>query len=92
MTFDVQDEGRLAFMHTETNLHKDTRVIANDGSNSVLDPDPQKVNPVWRIWIIKRRPISRCLESWRSVLESVGSSSGKTCAFFQYSMKMVGKY
>ena len=64
MTFDVQDDGRLTFTHMETNLysfclHKEVRLITNDGSNSVLDPDPQKVNPVWRIWIMERRSLSR---------------------------------
>ena len=49
MTFDVEDDGRLTFTHTETDLlsfclHKEVKVIANDGSNWVLDLDPQKVN------------------------------------------------
>ena len=40
MTFDVCDDGRLTFTHTETNLfsfclHK-ARVLANDGSNWVF--------------------------------------------------------
>ena len=35
MTFDVQDDGCLTFTHMETNLylHKEVRVVANDGSN-----------------------------------------------------------
>ena len=49
MIFEVQDDGRLIFTPKETNLfsfclHKEVRVIANDGSNWVLDPDSQKVN------------------------------------------------
>ena len=64
MIFEVQDDGRLIFTPKETNLfsfclHKEVRVIANDGSNWVLDPDPQNVNYFWRIWIMERRPISR---------------------------------
>ena len=64
ITFDIQDDGSLTFTHKESNLfsfglHKEMRVIANGGSNWVLDPNPQKVNSFWRIWIIERRPISR---------------------------------
>ena len=59
MNFDVQDDGRLTFTHTETNLfssfwHKEVRVIANDGPNWVLDPNPQKVNSFLRIWIMEK--------------------------------------
>ena len=41
MTFDVYDDGRLTFTHAKTNLFslclQEMRVIANDGSNWVLD-------------------------------------------------------
>ena len=64
MTFDVQDDGRLTFTHKEINmfifcLHKEVRVIANNGSNQVLNPHPQRVNAFWRIWIMERRLISK---------------------------------
>ena len=64
ITFDVYDDGKLIFTHTETDLfsfclHKEVRVITNDGSNWVLDPDPQKMNSFWGIWIMEMRPISR---------------------------------
>ena len=54
MIFYVQDDGRLICTPKENDLfrfclHKEVRVIANDGSNWVLDPDPQKVNYFWRI-------------------------------------------
>ena len=47
MRYDVQDDSRLSFTRKETNLfslclHKDMRVIANDGSNWVLDPGSTK--------------------------------------------------
>ena len=58
MTFDVQDDGRLYFTHTET-YQNEVRVVANDRSNWFLDADPQKVNLLWRFWIVERRPISR---------------------------------
>ena len=64
MVFDVHDDGRLIFTPKETNLfsfclHKEVKVIANDGSNWVLNPNSQNVNSFWRIWIMERRPISR---------------------------------
>ena len=66
MNFDVHGDGRITFTHTKTNLfsfclHKEVRMIANDGSNWVLDLDPQKVNSFWRIWIIERIVISRLI-------------------------------
>ena len=46
MSFGVEDGCRLIFTPKENDLfrfclHKEVRVIANDGSNWVLDPDPQ---------------------------------------------------
>ena len=94
MTFDVQDDGGFTFTHMETILfnfclHKEVRVVANHGSNWVFDPDSLKGESFLEVLDSgKETNISISLGSWRTVLESVYSSSDKTCAFFQYSMKI----
>ena len=94
MTFDVQDDGGFTFTHMETILfnfclHKEVRLITNDGSNSVLDPDPQKVNPVWRIWIMERRPISILTWDPRELYWKVWMQDHiKYVPFFQYAVKI----
>ena len=93
MTFDVQDDGRLTFTHKETNLfifclHTEVRVIANDGSNWVLNTDPQKVNSFWRIWIMERRPISRLTWDPQELYWKVWVQDKiKHVPFFQHSVK-----
>ena len=93
MTFDVQDDGRLTFTHKETNLfsfclHTKVRVFANDGSNWVLNTDPQNVNSFWRIWIMERRPISRLTWDPRELYWKVWVQDQiKHVPFFQHFVK-----
>ena len=63
MTFYVHNDGRLTFTRVETNLfsvclHNEVSVVANDRSNWILDPNPQKVNLCWRFWNMERNLIS----------------------------------
>ena len=97
MTFDVHDDGRLAFTHTETNLfsfclHKEVMVISKWWINLVLDPDPQKVNYSRRIWIMERRPIS--ILTWdygEFYLKVWVQDKIKHVPYFQYFVKICRK-
>ena len=64
-------------------------VVANDGSNWVLDADLQNLNHFWRFWIMERRPVSWLTwnlgERYRKV--SVQDQK-KTCAFFSVVVKI----
>ena len=70
-------------------LHKEVRAVANDGSNWILDPYPLKGDSFLEVLDFgKETSILINLGFWRTILESVGSNSNKTCAFFQYSMNI----
>ena len=64
MSFDVQDDDRLNYTHSENDLfsfclQNEVRVVGNDGSNWCFDLDPQKLNILWRFWIMEMTPIFR---------------------------------
>ena len=88
MTFYVQDDGRLTFTRKKTNVfsvrfHKEVRVITNDGSNWILDHDPQKSEfSLEDLDYGKETNILINLGSWRIALEGVSSRSYKTSVIF----------